>query len=115
MTNNYQVQYKANSKTHTLNLSAQSWQHARDFALELINGEITEIREFVHTDDTKKDDDNNYIPYKTLVLRNERGIHSLRIPKVKKSVDDPFIESLAFNHLKLQNKRLNSIKITTKF
>ncbi|RXJ82649.1 hypothetical protein [Arcobacter sp. F2176] len=111
----FQIQYKYNSKTHTMNLDSDSWQKARDFALTMINGEITDIREFVHEDNRVIKDDKDYVHSKTLTLKNDVGFNSLRIPKIKKSVNDILIQNLVFNHLLINNKKINSIKIATKF
>lgn len=111
----YQVQYKLNSKTHTMNLYSDSWQKVRDFAQTLISGEITEIREFVHEDNRTIKDDKDYIHSKTLSMINDNGYISLRIPKIKKTVTDQLIETLVFNTVSIHNKKVNSVKITTKY
>lgn len=81
----FQIQYKCNSKTHTINLDSDSWQKARDFALTIINGEITEIRQFVHEDNRIKKDDKDYISYKSIFIKdNTSSFSSFKIPKVKK-------------------------------
>ena len=111
----FQVQYKTNSQTHTINLSSDSWQKVRDFAKDLINGEITEIREFIHEDITVKKDDKDYIHSKTLTLKNELAYVSLRIPKIKKTLTDNMLNDLVFSHLQIKNKKPDSVKIATKF
>jgi hypothetical protein len=111
----FQVQYKYNSKTHTLNLYSSSYQKVRDFVQEIIGGEITEIREFVHTDNTIQNDNNNYVHSKTITLANDMGLKSLRIPKIKKSVTDEQLFQLVRLHLKHYDKKVESAKIATKF
>lgn len=111
----FQVQYKTNSQTHTINVSSDSWQKVRDFAKEIINGEITEIREFLEEDNRIKKDDKDYVHSKTITMKNEYGYVSLRVPKIKKSLDDNVLQNLVFNHLQIKNKKVDSVKIATKF
>lgn len=111
----FQVQYKTNSQTHTINLSCDDWQKARDFAQDIINGEITEIREFLYEDTRIKKDDKDYIHSKTITMKNEYGYISLRISKIKKSIEDNVLTQLVFNHLQIRSKKPDSVKISTKF
>ena len=108
----FQVQYKYNSKTHTINLTSDSWQKVRDFAQELINGEITEIREFIHQDDTVKKDDGDYKNRLNIVLYNDGFQNAFRLSKIKKNIDEKEALNLASNFLKFRGKTPNSIKIS---
>jgi hypothetical protein len=49
--NLYQVQYKRRNKTCVESFHAPSWQVAYEVAEELIDGEITEVRKYVHHDE----------------------------------------------------------------
>ncbi len=112
----FQLQYKNNSKTHTLDLELNNYQHARDLFDSLFDGELFEIREFVHQDSTNVKDDLNYIHSKTVQLKSfDNQIKSIRIPKIKKNVTDLVMENLIFSKLKFNGKKPKSLKITTKF
>ena len=111
----FQVQYKINSKTYTINLPSFRGDLLRDFVSTIINGEITEIREFIHEDSTIKKDDKDYIHSKTLTLKNDLSLQSVRIPKIKKSLDDNELQNLISNPLLVQKTSINSVKIATKF
>lgn len=111
----FQVQYKYNSKTHTINLTSDSWQKVRDFAQELINGEITEIREFVHQDDTVKKDDGDYVSYSSFFIKDDKdAFSSFKIPKVKKNLTNLQLEDFLKNHIKINSKTPHSVKISSK-
>lgn len=111
----FQVQYKYNSKTHTFNVNSDSWQKVRDFAQDIISGEITEIREFVHEDNRFKKDDGDYVSYVSLFIKNELGaFRSLKIPKVKKNLNNETIKELISTHLKIHSLKPHSVVFSSK-
>ena len=111
----FQVQYKTNSQTHTINLSSDSWQKGRDFAQDVISGEITEIREFIHEDNRFKKDDGDYTPYISLFIKNDSGaFRSVKVPKVKRNLTNEFIQGLILSHLKIHNLKPHSVIFSSK-
>jgi len=114
--NLYQVQYKRNSKTYTENFYGNSWQDIRDLAISLIDGEVTEIRKFVHHDSTiKKDTGSNYFKSCSFTLDNSEMYRTYKIPKVKHNIPhDVLVEHFA-NAFTLKGKSPKKDEIYIKY
>lgn len=111
----FQLQYKNNSKTHTTNIETVNYQTARNFFDDMFDGELFEIREYQHEDDTEKKDDGDYVKYKSIFLRGQGdSFCSFKIPKVKKNIDDDYILKSIPKMFKVNGKKPLSAKITTK-
>lgn len=90
--NLYQFVYKFNSKTNYVDLEAKNWRTAKEFFDKTINGELYEIRKYVHRDDTVKKDDKNYVNYVRVKLYADINSLSFKIPKLKKNLSDEVLE-----------------------
>lgn len=92
----YQCVYTLQSKTHHIILDGINEQSVRDFFQSCIVGDLIEIRKIVHTDNTIKKDDGDYLGYAKIQLRYGVGYYqSFRISKIKKSyeINEEFIKS----------------------
>ncbi len=108
----YQIQFKNNSKTFTDTLEANSHVEIIDLFKSLINAELTEIREVVYTNNTYPIDDGDYIKGKKIYMTNNKGFsRTVKVPKVKKTIEDEKIEELAFLYLKMNDKSINKLTI----
>ena len=110
----YQVQYKRNSKTYTEDFYSPDYQKVKDFFETVIDGELIEIRKYVHLDTTIKKDDFDYIKRISFYISNESSYFSSFIPKVKKTLDLQTLKSLIEINLTFKDKRIDtdSIKLT---
>lgn len=107
----YQVQYKNNSKTFTDTYYAVSDVQLIDLFQDLINAEITEIREVVYENPIYPKDDGNYQKGYKLHFQDEEGFkRTIKIPKVKNSIDINQLTQLAYDHLTMNGKK--PLKIT---
>lgn len=111
----YQVQYKRNSKTYVEDFYADSYQKVKDFFESVIDGELIEIRKYVHLDKTVlKDDSKDYIKRMNIYLTDDKRYFSISIPKIRKGLDTNLIKNLIVTNLDLYNKKIdsNNIKLT---
>lgn len=110
----YQVQYKRDSKTYTEDFYNDSVEKVKDFFNAVIDGELIEIRKYVHLDTTVKKDDADYRKRMSMYLTDELRYFSASIPKIKKSLNDSQIKNLIVQNLEMYDKNvdLNSIKLT---
>ena len=107
----FQVQYKNNSKTFNTILEANSYNDIIDLFSDLINCEITEIREIVYENPVYKKDDGNYIKSVVLVLSNDNSYCSIKIPKMKKNLLLTSVSKLVQESLLLSNRKIKNVKI----
>lgn len=110
----YQVQYKRDSKTYTENFYSDSYDKVKDFFDAVVDGELIEIRKYVHNDTTVKRDDGDYTNRVGSYIVQDGYSISFSIPKVKKSLDDSQIKNLIVANLQIHNKNIDSksIKLT---
>lgn len=110
--NLFQVQYKRNSKTYVEKFYSDSWLKVKDVAESIIDGEITEIRKFVHYDSTvRKDDVKDYHKSVYCNITNNEAYSKFSLPKVKKSVDYKQLISLLKLNLKFKGKSITNEEI----
>jgi len=115
-TNLYQVQYKRNSKTYTQDLYSKKWEDVLSIAKALIDGEITEIRKFVHYDSTvKKDDGIGYYKSVSASLYSDDGYRQLKIPKVSHDISHDELVTNISNTFKVYGKDINKDEIELKY
>jgi len=114
--NLFQVQYKRNSKTYVENFYSKKWEDVLSLAQSLIDGEITEIRKFVHYDSkNKKDDGIGYYNAVTASLFSADGYRSLKIPKVDHSIaHDTLVENIS-NTFKVHGQAIKKEDIKLKY
>lgn len=112
----YQVQYKRDSKTYTENFYNDSYDKVKDFFDAVIDGELIEIRKYVHLDTTVKKDDGVYRKRMSMYLTDDIRFFSSSIPKIKKTLTDSEIKTFIVQNLDIYNKNidLDSIKLTFK-
>jgi hypothetical protein len=114
--NLYQVQYKRNSKTYIENLYANSYEQVLEFANELIGGEITEIRKFLHHDSrVKKDYGTGYFKSVTCSLYSDDGYRSLKIPKVDNTIKHDDLINHISNTFQVHTKPINKAELKLKY
>ena len=113
--NLFQIQYKRNSKTYIENLYCPSWDIAKEFAETLIDGELTEIRKFVHHDSTLKKDDYDYYKRVTFFLFDSDAKMSFVLPKIKKTLEPNQLKDFIKNSLTFKSKNIDSDKINLTF
>lgn len=112
--NLFQVQYKRDSKTYTENFYSDSYDKLKEFFEAVIDGELIEIRKYVHQDLTIKKDDGEYRKRMSMYISDDTHFFSASIPKINKSLVDSQIKDLIKINLNYYNKDidLNSIKLT---
>lgn len=108
--NKFQLVFKLESKTHHIELEADTYQSCRDIFDTLFCGELVEIRKILHTDNTIKKDDGDYYKYAKVAIKKDSNFYqSLRIPKIKKS--NPLNESLVKSTLTLEGLKPDFVEI----
>lgn len=110
----FQVQYKRDSKTYTEDFYSDSYDKVKDFFENVIDGELIEIRKYVHLDTTVKKDDGDYVKRVGSYMVQDSYAVSFSLPKVKKSLKDVDIKNLIVSNLQIYNKNIekDSIKLT---
>lgn len=114
--NLYQVQYSRDSKTYTEDFYSDSYEKVKDFFEKIMDGELLEIRKYVHFDKTIKKDDSDYINRVNVYFDDTDVKASFVLPKVKKSLLHDQLLELIKNGLKIGNKTIdkNFIFVTYK-
>jgi len=108
----YQIQFKNNSKTFTETLEAKSHVEIINFFEDIINAELTEIREIVYTNPIYPKDDGLYIKNVSVLLTDDHSsMSSLKIPKMKKSITREQLANLIKQFVKLNQKIPKNLKI----
>jgi len=114
--NLYQVQYKRNSKTYIENFYGKDWDTIYQVASKLIDGEITEIRKFVHYDGKiKKDIGTGYYKSVTASLYSDDGYRPLKIPKVDTSISHDTLLNDISNTFKVFGLPINKDELKLKY
>lgn len=110
----YQVQYRRDSKTYTEDFYSDSPDKLKDFFENVIDGELIEIRKYVHLDPTVKKDDGDYLKRVNSYIVQDGYALSFSLPKVKRTLDDFQIKELIVQNLQIYNKNIDSksIKLT---
>jgi hypothetical protein len=100
-----------------MDLFAENPEIIKDVFKALIVGELLEIREVVHEDDTIIKDDKNYIHSANIkIYTNDRKhFNSFKIPKLKKSIDDVQLQNLVLLNIKLNNLKPDIVQITKNY
>ncbi|MGK0256207.1 MAG: hypothetical protein ACI81I_000819 [Arcobacteraceae bacterium] len=109
----YQVQHKNNSRTFNDIFEANSHIEIIDFFQNILNTEITEIKEIIYVNPIYPKDDNNYIKSVSCFLKgSQANFQSIKIPKLKKSIKDDQLTNLIKAHIKVNNKPPISVRFT---
>lgn len=110
----YQVQYKRDSKTYTEDFYSDSYEKVKQFFDSVIDGELIEIRKYVHLDTTLKKDDGDYTKRIGVYFTQEGHAFSVSIPKIRKNLSDSEIKNFLVSNLDINNKNIdsNSIRLT---
>lgn len=110
----FQVQYKRDSKTYTEDFYSDSYEKVKDFFENVIDGELIEIRKYVHLDTTVKKDDGDYRKRMSIYVQDDTYFFSASIPKINKFLNDSQIKDYIKQNLVFYNKSidLDSIKLT---
>lgn len=112
----YQLQYKANSKTHTVNLELLKEENVHVFFDDIFDGELTEARKFVFERSSNKKDDGNYIKYYSALMLSDNGASiSVNIPKIKKGLSFDSFQNILKSYIKIGSKKPSFIKISSKY
>jgi len=99
----FQVQYKRDSKTYTEDFYSDSYEKVKDFFETVIDGELLEIRKYIHLDTTVKKDDGNYVKRVGVYTALDGDSFSLSIPKVKNNISQNDIKNLIVDNLNFYN------------
>ncbi|MFY9090287.1 hypothetical protein [Arcobacter aquimarinus] len=99
----YQVQYKKNSKTYTEEFYSDSYQKVKDFFENVINGELIEIRKYVHLDTAVIKDDGDYHKRVNLYVNNDDSFLSISLPKIKKDIKHNHLLELISDTIKIKS------------
>lgn len=114
--NSYQLLYKINSKTHHIELQAKDSQTVIDFFTNVLQRDLEEVRHHQHKDTRTKIDDGDYVKYKSCFIKNKQNeISTIKVPKVKKSINDIEFDKLVLNTFYIGSQKVNSLSVTTKF
>jgi hypothetical protein len=101
----FQVQHKNNSNTFTDIIEANSHIDIINLFQDLVNSEITEIREIIYTNPTYPKDDGLYFKTVSALLVDDKStMYSLKLPKVKKTLSKETLISLIKTHIKINGK-----------
>ncbi len=109
--NLFQVQYRRDSKTYLEEFYADDYLKVKRFVENVIGGELTEIRKFVHYDGTVKRDDNDYIKRISVFISNDSSKISTFIPKVKRKLSNQFVLDTIKDSLLLKTNKIKSEEI----
>lgn len=112
--NLYQVQYKRNSKTYTEDFYANSYNDVKQFFINVVDGELMEIRKYVHLDTTIKKDDLDYRKRMSIYVSDSKYYFTASIPKIKREFKTEELKTIIQSSLKYYNKDIdfNSIQLT---
>ena len=110
--NLYQVQYKRDSKTYLEEFYSDDYLKVKSFVENVIGGELTEIRKFVHYDGTVKRDDGDYYKRISVFLSNDSAKLSTFVPKVKKTLSHQIIEDTIKESLLFKTNLITNEEIT---
>lgn len=113
----YQVQYKRDSQTRIEDFYAPSWQILKDVVLDLIDGEITEIRKYVHIDNNLKDEslNKNCYKYVNVKLDKNNSVSAFRIPRVKNNIEHNQLITSIKDTFKINNSTVDDNDIEVKY
>lgn len=113
--NLYQIQYKRNGKTYVEDFHSSSWQILKGMADTLIDGEITEIRKYVHTSNIVKTKVlTNCYASVNVNIYDDVMKKNFKITNVKRSYDINILKTDIQNVFTLSGKKVdsNNIKLT---
>lgn len=108
--NKYQVQYRNNSKTFVDTLYAKSSVEIISLFQDLINAELTEIREVVYENPIYPKDDGNYGVNTSVRVKHENYLYSFKIPKRKKTLDLSNLDILVKKYIKVNGFSPENVK-----
>lgn len=113
----FQIVYSNNSKTQYTELCADTYDKIKDVFEVLIVGDLLEIREIVHEDDTVIKDDKDYVHSANIkVLTADRKfLNSFKIPKLRKNINDVQLEQLVLSNIKINNLKPDIIQISKNY
>lgn len=113
----YQVQYQRNSKTYVEEFYSDSYQKVKDFFESTIDGELLEIRKYVHLDTTVKKDEGDYVKRCSFYIYDDKYQFSSFVPKLNKNFKPEIFKDLIVQNLTLNNKNIDrdKIKLTLKY
>ena len=106
--NLYQVQYTRNSKTYVEDFYFSSYDKVKSFFETCIDGELLEIRKYVHTDNTVKKDDGLYFKRISFYITNANSFFGSSIPKIKKTISIITFKQLLLTNLTFKNLPIDS-------
>ena len=110
----FQVQYKRDSKTYTEDFYSDSYDKVKDFFENVIDGELIEIRKYVHLDTTVKKDDADYVKRVSMYVDGKDTKMLSSLPKIKKDIPHDALLNLIVDNLNVNNLPIDkqSIRLT---
>lgn len=114
--NKYQIQYKVDDKTYVEDFYAKDYVTLLESAKNLIDGEITEIRDYQHIDNTVKTEfSTTSYKYISFFVSDDTSKHSFKVTKVKHAINHNELLTHVKNTFTLQGKPLKDENIQIKF
>ncbi|MGE4444935.1 MAG: hypothetical protein AB7E37_08210 [Candidatus Altimarinota bacterium] len=107
----YQVTYKNNNKTHYGDFEADNYQNLLNFFDKIVGANVLEIREYVYENQLKNitlnDLKNQNFIFKA--FNEDNSMIDMKIPLIKKNLNQDFICNFIQSNLKIDNKKIKSI------
>ena len=111
----YQVQYKRNSKTYVEDFYSESYDKVKDFFENVIDGELLEIRKYVHLDNTVIVDDGQYVKRMSFYITNDKFQFSSFVPKIKRNFKIEQIKESMLQNLDFRNQKIKIENVNLRF
>jgi hypothetical protein len=112
----YNIVYYRDSKRYNEDIEANSYQDALKFFDKFVQGYIVEVSEIVYENKFYPKDDADSIKSVSCYMQNEDNLgNSIKIPKVKKSIEDNILKAKILDTFKVKNKPVKTLKLTYNF
>ncbi|RXJ98367.1 hypothetical protein CRU98_10030 [Arcobacter sp. CECT 8986] len=108
----YQVTYIEDTKTFYSNVEAKHYNDVLNFFENCIGATVSEIREYVYQ--TKQDNFNLSDNYRNSIVvnaSNKFGYLNIKLPKVKKSLDEKKLAQMIKQHIKIKDTQITYLTL----
>lgn len=114
--NKHQVQYQIGGKTFVEDFYSKDYQTLLSVVKSIIDGEITEIRSYLHFDNSiKTDNPTNCYSSVSINLYDENIKHSFKITNVKHTISHDELLTLVQQTFKLDGKTVDLSKMIVRY
>lgn len=108
----FQVTYIEDTKTFYSDVEANHYNDVLNFFENCIGANVTEIREYVYEDNENISNLNtNYRNSVIINARNELGYLNIKLPKVKKSLNENELSNLIKQHIKIKGQKISFLSL----